>query len=201
LTVVHWARHGENTANLSRRFSYRVYDGDLTDRGVAQAEQLAETLCAAGHDYQLLICSPLRRARQTADIVSARLGLPIAAELEDLREVNVGYLDGRNDAAAWRRYDAILADWRSGRLERRFPAGESGYELADRIRSALNAVADLAAGDAIVVAHGASIRAAAPALTGQPDPGADLATGAVARFTVNRAPDGRDEIVLASWTY
>jgi broad specificity phosphatase PhoE len=200
MTVVHWARHGENTANLSRRFSHRVYDGDLTDRGVAQAEQLAETLRTAGHDYQLLICSPLRRARQTADVVSARLGLPIAAELEELREVDVGDLDGRNDDAAWHSYDAILADWRSGRLDRRFPAGESGYELADRIRRALNTVADLAAADAIVVAHGASIRAAVPALTGQADPGADLATGGLARFVVTRASHGAAQIALAAWS-
>jgi broad specificity phosphatase PhoE len=40
--------------------------------------------------------------------------------------------------------------------------------------------------DAIVIAHGASIRAALPTLTGQPDPGADLATGAVARLSVTR---------------
>ena len=26
-----WARHGENVANLTRTFSYRVFDGDLTD--------------------------------------------------------------------------------------------------------------------------------------------------------------------------
>lgn len=201
MSVIYWARHGENTANLSRRFSYRVYDSDLTDRGVAQAKQLAETLRAAGHDYQQLICSPLRRARQTADIVSARLGLPVAAELEDLREVNVGDLDGRNDEAVWRRYDATLADWRSGRLDRRFPGGESGDELASRIRGALHAVAERTTGDAIVIAHGASIRAAVPALTGQPDPGADLATGAVARFTVTRMPAGGGEIALASWTY
>jgi broad specificity phosphatase PhoE len=201
MTVVYWARHGENSANLSRRFSYRVYDGDLTDRGVAQAEQLADTFRAAEHDYQQLICSPLRRARQTADVVSARLGLPIAAELEDLREVNVGDLDGRNDAAAWRCYDAILTDWRGGRLDRRFPGGESGHELADRIRRALHAVSGQTSGNAIVIAHGASIRAAVPALTGQPDPGADLATGALARFTVTRMPDARPTIVLASWTY
>jgi len=36
MTVVHWARHGENVANLSRTFSYRVFDGDLTGRGIAQ---------------------------------------------------------------------------------------------------------------------------------------------------------------------
>jgi hypothetical protein len=31
MAVVHWARHGENVANVSHTFSYRVFDGDLTD--------------------------------------------------------------------------------------------------------------------------------------------------------------------------
>jgi broad specificity phosphatase PhoE len=82
VTVVHWARHGENVANLSRTFSYRVFDGELTDRGVTQAGRLAEALRAAQADYGLLVCSPQRRARQTARIVSAALALPVDAELD-----------------------------------------------------------------------------------------------------------------------
>jgi broad specificity phosphatase PhoE len=199
MAVLHWARHGENTANLSRRLSYRVYDADLTERGIAQAVQLAEALLGSAHQPELLVSSPLRRARQTADILAARLGLPVAAELDDLREVNVGELDGRNDDAAWLRYDAILADWRSGQLNQRFPGGESGYELAERIRRAMLAVAGQANATAIVVAHGASIRAAVPLLTGQPDPAADLATGGLARFTVTSTSDGSAEIALAAW--
>jgi broad specificity phosphatase PhoE len=201
MTVVHWARHGENVANLSRTFSYRVFDGDLTDRGIAQAEHLAETLSAARPGYGLLVCSPLRRARQTAQIVSARLNLPVAAELDDLREINVGDLDGRNDDLAWQVYQAILAAWRSGQLEQRFPAGESGNELATRIGRALRAVADEAGAEhAVVVAHGASIRAAVPALTGWPEPGTDLATGGVARFTVTQRPGSAADIAIAAWT-
>jgi ribonuclease H / adenosylcobalamin/alpha-ribazole phosphatase len=77
MTVVHWARHGENAANVSRRFSHRIFDGDLTDHGVRQAEQLAAALQAGKHQFGLLACSPLRRARHTAQIVSARLDLPV----------------------------------------------------------------------------------------------------------------------------
>jgi broad specificity phosphatase PhoE len=201
MTVVHWARHGENVANLSRTFSYRVFDGELTDRGIAQAEHLAETLSAARPGYGLLVCSPLRRARQTAQIVSARLNLPVAAELDDLREINVGELDGRNDDGAWQVYQATLAGWRSGQLARRFPAGESGFELATRIGRALRAVADAAgAQDGVVVAHGASLRAAVTTLTGQPEPGTDLPTGAVARFTVSQRRGSAADITLAAWT-
>ncbi len=200
VTVVYWARHGENVANLSRTFSSRVFDGDLTDRGIAQAQHLAEALRAFGHNYGLLACSPLRRARQTAQIVSERLRLPVEAELDDLREINVGDLDGRNDDSAWQVYEATLAAWRSGQLSSRFAGGESGYELAARIGRALRTVAEQAGGDsAIVVAHGASIRAAVPALTGQPDPGADLTTGAVARFIVTPGLGSAVDVALAAW--
>ncbi len=200
MTVVHWARHGENAANVSRRFSYRIFDGDLTDRGSRQAELLAASLSAAGHDYGLLVCSPLRRAQQTARVVSARLGLPIGAELEDLREVNVGDLDGRNDDAAWQIYDAVLGRWRSGELDHRFPCGESGHELAERTGRALTLIAEQAGtSHAIVVAHGASIRASITALTGRPDPGADLRAGAVATLSVALAPTGAARIALAAW--
>ena len=200
MTVVYWARHGENAANVSRRFSYRIFDGDLTGRGVRQAEQLAAALQASGHSFGLLVSSPLRRARQTAQIVSAGLGLPVWAELEDLREVNVGDLDGRSDGAAWQAYDTVLASWRSGQLADRFPGGESGHELAARIGRALRVIAQQAGSDdAIVIAHGASLRAAIPSLTGQPDPGADLATGAVASLTVTPGAGPAAGIALAAW--
>ena len=200
MTAVYWARHGENAANVSRRFSHRIFDGDLTDRGVRQADQLAAALQASEHHYGLLACSPLRRARQTAQIVSARLGLPVWAELEDLREVDVGDLDGRNDDSAWQIYNAVLEEWRSGQLDRRFPGGESGNELTDRISRALRVIAGRAGSDdAVVVAHGASIRAAIPALTGRPDPGADLPTGALASLSVTLASGEVASIGLTAW--
>jgi broad specificity phosphatase PhoE len=200
MTVVHWARHGENVANMSRTFSYRVFDGDLTDRGIAQAQDLADRLRAAADGYGLLVCSPLRRARQTAQVVSARLELPVAAELDDLREVNVGELDGRADHSAWRVYEAVLAAWRSGQLSQRFPGGESGDELVARTRRALASITAQAGGmDAVVIAHGASIRAAVPVLTGQPDPGRDLATGDVARLSVTCGHGMAVQIALRTW--
>jgi broad specificity phosphatase PhoE len=96
---------------------------------------------------------PLRRARQTADIVPAALQVPVAAELEDLREVNLGDLDGRNDDQAWQACEATLVSWRSGDLGQRFPGGESGDELAARIGCALRVIARWAGpGSAIDVA-------------------------------------------------
>jgi broad specificity phosphatase PhoE len=206
-----WARHGENVANLTRTLSYRVFDGDLTDVGRRQARELGERLTAGGGDrIGLLACSPLRRARQTADIVGQRLGLPVAMEIDDLREVNVGELDGRSDARAWDIYTAVLAAWRAGDTLARFPGGENRDELCARLLRALTVVArSAAAGPSpvladsavaerlLVVAHGANLRAALPCLAGEPDPGTDLPTGGVAALRVH--PGGFPVVRLVSW--
>ena len=194
-----WARHGENVANLTRTLSYRVFDGDLTDVGRRQARELGERLAARAADpVRLLACSPLRRARQTADIVGQRLGLPVAMELDDLREVNVGELDGRSDAQAWDIYAAVLAAWRAGDTLARFPGGENRDELCARLLRALTEVAHSATAErSLVVAHGANLRAALPCLAGEPDPGADLPTGGVAALHVH--PGGFPVVRLVSW--
>jgi broad specificity phosphatase PhoE len=159
-----WARHGQNVANLTKTFSYRVFDGDLTDAGRQEAQELADRLAGnAGEPIGLLACSPLRRARQTAEIIARRLGLAVTMELDDLREINVGGLDGRSDERGWDTYARVLAAWRAGETEVRFPGGEDCAELCARLRRALAAAAR-SAGDrrSLLVAHGANLRAALP---------------------------------------
>jgi probable phosphoglycerate mutase len=162
-----WARHGENLANLTRTLSYRVFDGDLTDVGRRQARELGERLAAGGGArIGLLACSPLRRARQTADIVGQRLGLPVAMELDDLREVNVGELDGRSDAQAWEIYTAVLAAWRAGDTVARFPGGENRDELCARLHRALTVVARGAVAERSPVLADSAAAGPSPVLAG-----------------------------------
>lgn len=184
-----WARHGENVANLTRTFSYRVFDGDLTARGRRQAQELARQLATdGGESVTYLASSPLRRARQTADFVGERLGLAVGAELDDLRELNVGALDGRSDDQAWDTYAEVLGAWKAGQAHVRFPGGEDLNELRERIWQAMLTVAhSCRGGRAVIVAHGANLRAALPSLTSAPDPGSDLPTGTAAALRVDPA--------------
>ena len=196
-----WARHGENVANLTGTLSYRVFDGDLTERGKRQARELAGRLAAAGRadPVRLLACSPLRRAWQTAQIVGSQLGLPDALEVDDLRELNVGLLDGRSDTYAWHTYYQVLAAWRAGHTHVRFPGGEDRNELCTRLRRALLAIADRSAGTtSLVVAHGGSLRAALPCLAVEADPGTDLPLGAVATMRIDPSHP-HSAITLLSW--
>ena len=160
----------------------------LTERGVLQARALAERL-ADTPPPAVLVCSPLRRARHTASIVADRLAIPVAEVAEDLREVDVGTLDGRGDPASWRTYEDTLAAWSRGDLDARFPGGEDAHELVTRLRRALTHAAELAdlagRGGALVVAHGANLRAVVPSLMAAPDPGTDLVTGGIALLEVS----------------
>jgi broad specificity phosphatase PhoE len=202
MTTVVWARHGENVANLSRTLSHRVFDGNLTPAGRRQARELADYLAAAGAGpIGRIVCSPLRRARQTAEIVGARLRLPVVAELESLRELNVGDLDGRSDAAAWEIYSAVIDAWRAGQVDARFPGGEDCAELHNRLLRALEEVAAMSSpgdGRTLIVAHGGALRAALPSLAAGPDPGTDMPTGSVAVLQLQ--PQGTTPPVrLLSW--
>src|SRR6476660_687129 len=84
-------RHGETDDNAADRFQGRI-DTPLNDRGREQSRALAATL--AGEGLRALYTSPLARARETAAIVGALLGLEPVAD-ERLMEADAGAWSGR----------------------------------------------------------------------------------------------------------
>ena len=113
---------------------------------------MAEWLRGRGVEH--LYTSPLRRARETAVAISLATRAPVV-ELDALREVDVGELDGRRDEAAWRLYDHTVAAWHRGDLRARFPGGESFAEALLRMHGALEEVIRRHRHDEVVlVGHG-----------------------------------------------
>ncbi len=146
-------RHGENPANLTKEFSSRRVDYPLTAKGVLQAQQTAEHL--AGIGIQAVYSSPLRRAVQTAEIIAARAGLPVAVE-EGFREIDVGELElAPPTAEAWAYHNEVLMGWLQGQVERAFPGGDSYLTLCARMRAGLEGAMRGRRGQSIViVGHG-----------------------------------------------
>ena len=72
MTVLFLVRHGENVANITKEFSHRLVDYDLTDKGRLQASQTADYFRSLSKNVSIdaMYSSPLKRAMQTADIVS-----------------------------------------------------------------------------------------------------------------------------------
>ncbi len=152
---IYLARHGQTAYNHEGRFQGQQAI-PLDETGRAQAADLAER--AAGHDFRELWCSPLLRARETADVVAARLGL---APKEDARfmETDAGDWTDRTFAEVIAEEPERFAAFASGDPAFAFPGGESFAEQEERVGAAL---ADVEAGElpALVVCHGMVIRAA-----------------------------------------
>ncbi len=194
-----WARHGQCDANVTHTFSHRRYDPPLTALGRQQAGELAERV--AGFGLAQVFCSPLLRARETAQTVTERLGLPGPRVLDGLCELDIGSLEGRSDAAAWQIHDDVHAAWAAGDLEARFPDGESRLSLLARLTEALSEVAQSAAetsGGVLLVAHGGNVRAALPGW-GVPEPEHGLPNTGLAELGLALGSDGVLEVALLSW--
>ena len=94
-------RHGETTGDLEERYG-GDYDDHLTDRGMKQAEALADNL--RNNNIERIFTSPRIRARETSQIVANNLSVPVEV-VEDLRERNAyGVLTGMTKAEASERY-------------------------------------------------------------------------------------------------
>ncbi len=152
---VYLARHGQTAYNLEGRFQgQQPIPLDATGR--AQAANLAER--AAGYGFRALWCSPLLRARETADIVSRRIGLQPKEDAR-LMETDAGDWTDRSFAEVRAHAPAQFDAFAAGEPSFAFPGGESFAEQEQRVNAAL---AEIEHGQlpALVVCHGMVIRAA-----------------------------------------
>ncbi|TAJ15059.1 hypothetical protein EPO56_01385, partial [Patescibacteria group bacterium] len=91
-------RHGESEKNVKKIISYKPNDNiALTEAGIQEAKKSATEL---GARVDLIVCSELLRARQTAKIAADVLGVPSGEIIADARlnEYNHGVFDGRLDS-------------------------------------------------------------------------------------------------------
>jgi broad specificity phosphatase PhoE len=152
------ARHGETDANIPPIRVQGFTDTPLNDTGRRQAAELAERLAAREGGIASLWSSDLSRARVTAEIVGARLGLPEPRLDPRLREANRGRWEGRLFVDIEREEPELYAAWRRAGEAFRFPGGESLREQSDRVAAALDDIEAAGPLPALIVCHGGSIR-------------------------------------------
>jgi probable phosphoglycerate mutase len=126
---LYFVRHGESEANLLWEFSNRGFKHGLTVRGIEQAEVLARNL--RGVTFSQVYTSPIKRAYQTAEILSEALDIPM--EVTDaLREFDCGVLEGKSDLESWAIFDRIFEQWQQGQWDECIPEGESYLQIQAR---------------------------------------------------------------------
>jgi broad specificity phosphatase PhoE len=122
-----------------------------------QAQELASRVAALPDPIVSLWASDLIRARVTAEIVGAHIGLEPRLDPR-LREASRGRWEGYTFDEIKRAEPEEFAAWMRGGASWRFPGGESLQEQQDRVMAALSDVEATGELPALVVCHGGSIR-------------------------------------------
>src|SRR5438132_6438039 len=132
MSSIYLARHGQTAYNLEGRFQGQL-PIPLDDTGRAQAADLAER--AAAHGFAARWCSPLLRARETADVVARHIGLQ---PREDPRfmETDAGDWTDRSFAEIHSEAPERFAAFAAGDPGFAFPGGESFSEQEERVSAA-----------------------------------------------------------------
>jgi broad specificity phosphatase PhoE len=194
---VYLARHGQTAYNLEGRFQGQQAI-PLDDTGREQARDLAER--AAAYGFRALWCSPLLRARETADVVAARLGLEPREDAR-LMETDAGDWTDRSFEDVRAHAPELFDKFAAGDPSFAFPGGESFEHQEERVEAALRDV-EAHALPALVVCHGMVIRAALSARAGHWEPQAQrVPNGALIPLDAPheaRVPSSASEVTEAS---
>jgi broad specificity phosphatase PhoE len=143
-----FVRHGESVGNVESRWQGQS-DYVLTERGRAQARALAQRWKSEGVKFNLIISSPLVRARETAEIIAAAVNAKV--ELDPiLMERHIGEMEGLTAEEVRKKphppfvtpYDPIGGE------------GEGDWALFLRAGRALHALVRRPPGSYLIVSHG-----------------------------------------------
>lgn len=173
-------RHGESNTNVANIFSCRIVDHGLTKLGTEESLSVAHWL----RDKQIsqVYTSPLRRAKETAEIIASTLGINVAV-FDELREVNVGTLEGQSNDHNWKIHNKIVDSWKDGQWDIQFPNGESFSELVQRARNAILHIVRCNPHSAVIT-HGAMLLAIRYGLCGE-DIKIDTPTGSITPISIS----------------
>jgi 2,3-bisphosphoglycerate-dependent phosphoglycerate mutase len=153
-------RHGESIGNAQSRWQGQS-DYALTEKGRLQAQALASRWKSEGVTFDLIIASPLVRARETAEIVAAAVGAVM--ELAPiLMERHIGEMEGLTAEEVRRRpqppyvtpYDSIGGE------------GEGDWALFLRAGQALQGLLRRPPGNYLIVSHGGLLNQLMNAIVG-----------------------------------
>lgn len=139
-------RHGQTDWNI-KFLLQGVTDIPMNQTGIEQVKLAAKAI--RREDWDLILTSPLGRARQTAEIIQDQVGFDNLVEEQLLIERSFGEAEGLSHEQWREKYSNLDV----------IPGGESRTQLAIRSQLLLDEVAQRFAGQRVLaVSHGALIR-------------------------------------------
>lgn len=154
-------RHGQTDWNIQRKIQGKS-NIPLNEEGIKQAGIAKENL--KNQKIDMIICSPLDRAKKTAEIINENLKLPLIIN-EKLSERNFGIYEGRtsDEIEKWR--DMLIYD-----LNEKVEDGECIQEFFKRVHTFLDEInKDYSDKNILLVTHGGVARAIDAYYNGLPE--------------------------------
>jgi len=145
--MLYVTRHGETEYNVQGRYAGSV-DVPLTERGIAQAKELAESLKEI--EFDAIITTPLLRARHTTEIVCGTLDMDYII-YEDFAEISMGVYEGLTREEAQAMYPEMWARLSSRPADDGPDGGETKRAFCDRVDRGLERLAREYGGKTVLI--------------------------------------------------
>lgn len=149
-------RHCETGPDYFGRF-VGSSDVGLGPLAPEQAERLAGVI--EGYGPEAVYCSPLKRARKTAELVEGHTELGEVVVESDLREIDFGRWEGLSFAEIAMRDTELVNRWAVWSPGFAFPEGEATGDFLGRVGVVADKLAALDEETILVIAHGGVVRA------------------------------------------
>lgn len=156
--ILYLMRHGETDWNAIGRVQ-GWGDMQLNAKGIEQAHLVAKKL--SGEEIETIYASDLKRAKKTADIISAHLDLPVHYT-KRLRELNFGKAEGIKKSDLEAKFPYIYQAFNDTknpeRYDVKYPNGETIGEVQQRFSKFIGKLLEDGRSKVLVVTHGMLIR-------------------------------------------
>jgi len=151
-TTLVLVRHGVTEHTTEKRFSGGLASANpaLSDQGRAQARETGAWLAPLKADIDLLVASPVRRTRETADLIADALGGVDVVEEPGFAEMEFGAWDGLTFLEVAEQHPEDLEKW-FGDFDHKPGGGESFREVERRVLAARDRLLEEHAGKTVVI--------------------------------------------------
>lgn len=158
---IYYVRHGQTDLNLAKKMQGGGTEKELNETGVSQAYNTKKEL--ENVKYDLVICSPMKRAKQTAEIINEGRDIPIITD-ERIRERKLGDYEGRD---VTEEMENNIWDYK---LNYNIPNGENLHDFEKRINEFFDDIKEKYHDKTIlIVAHGGIAKVIKSHLYGMPE--------------------------------
>lgn len=161
--IIYFVRHGQTDWNKALRWQGSS-DNELNQLGREQARQVSAYFVEHHIQPSVVLSSPLKRARATAECIAAAFDMQISVEAK-FKEIDLGEFEGKTTQALKREYGQLFDDWLAQHHRVASPGGENIDQAVNRVQGILGAHIDQFGDKTVIVAHQAILMAMKAALS------------------------------------